>query len=151
MWRYSILTNKKGFSFIEVFISLIVLSLIFNTLATVNQSYQGLINRVSHSKAAEFQHFIVLLEKEINKYFVKEVSNHRIVLRDLVKPNDQYLIAQNNKIYLTPGHQPLLYGVAGWSLSLVNQRLFIMVEFTNGYSEQASIDVKLYKDTVYGR
>lgn len=143
--------NKKAFSFIEVFISLIVLSLILSALATVNQSYQGLINRVNYSKTAEFQHFLVLLDKEINKYFVKAVSNNRIVLRDFIKDNDQYLIAHNNKIYLTPGHQPLLYGVKDWSVTLVNQRLFIIVEFVNGESEQGSVEISLYKDTLYGR
>ncbi|XJS11392.1 competence type IV pilus minor pilin ComGF [Aerococcaceae bacterium WGS1372] len=145
------LINKQAFSFIEIFISLIVLSLILSMMTTVNQSYHRIDNQIKARKDAEFQHFLALLDREINKYYVKAVNNNRVVVRDINKASDQFVILRNNKIYLTPGHQPLLYEVASWYLSIFDNRLYMVVEFTNGESEQGSIEISLYEDSFYDR
>lgn len=151
MLRFRKFNNKSGFSFIEIFISLIVLSLMLATMSTVNQTYHRVNGQIREERKADFLHFLTLLEKEINKYYVKNVAGNRVVIKDPSKPNNQYVILQNSKIYITPGHQPLLYEVKDWYLTLVDQRLYIVIVFTNGDSEHGSVEISLYEDSIYGR
>lgn len=131
--------SKQGFTMIEILLALLVLSLImqsvYNLVATANRS----VHQVNHDETANFQQFLVLLDQELDRYYLEDIGNKRLFIQDPETKQASEIIQNNFKIYKQPGHQPYLYNVLYWDLVYQAPFLEIVVTFKNQQSFKGQI------------
>lgn len=143
MSKFKTSTFKKGFTLLEVIISLFVLSLFMHSLMTIYNSYNTIETEIRTDRSADFLHFITLLELELEKYTVTGVDSNIIRIESTETKRSSRIINQNYKIYIAPGHQPLLYDVYSWQVFQVANKVTVTVTFNNGQVFSGFISVKL--------
>lgn len=143
MSKFKTSTFKKGFTLLEVIISLFVLSLFMHSLMTIYNSYNTIETEIRTDRSADFLHFMTLLELELEKYTVTGVDSNLIRIESTETKRSSRIINQNNKIYIAPGHQPLLYDVYSWQVFQVASKVSVTVTFNNGQVFSGFISVKL--------
>lgn len=132
MLKFTRLRFKKGFTLIEVLISLFILSLFMHSLMLIYDSYNRVETEIRTDHSADFLHFITLIELELNNYIIIEIEPEIIRIENKGTHKASRIIKQNNKIYIAPGHQPLLYDVYDWQLVQIFDKLSMTVTFNNG-------------------
>ncbi len=123
---------KKGFTLLEMLISLLIVSMIMHLMYLSVTNYQQIYDVHNNSHDVDWQQFLIMLEKELRYYEIIDVNGDSIYL---LKKSDQKnftLKLQNHQIYLTPGYHPLLFDVTDWQLQLIDNFLFIELIFDNG-------------------
>ncbi|WP_338488401.1 competence type IV pilus minor pilin ComGF [Ruoffia tabacinasalis] len=143
MSKFKTSTFKKGFTLLEVIISLFVLSLFMHSLMTIYNSYNTIETEIRTDRSADFLHFMTLLELELEKYTVTGVDSNIIRIESTETKRSSRIINQNYKIYIAPGHQPLLYDVYSWQVFQVANKVSVTVTFNNGQVFSGFISVKL--------
>lgn len=143
MSKFKTSTFKKGFTLLEVIISLFVLSLFMHSLMTIYNSYNTIETEIRTDRSADFLHFMTLLELELEKYTVTGVDSNIIRIESTETKRSSRIINQNYKIYIAPGHQPLLYDVYSWQVFQVANKVTVTVTFDNGQVFSGFISVKL--------
>lgn len=143
MSKFKTSTFKKGFTLLEVIISLFVLSLFMHSLMTIYNSYNTIETEIRTDRSADFLHFMTLLELELEKYTVTGVDSNIIRIESTETKRSSRIINQNYKIYIAPGHQPLLYDVYSWQVFQVANKVTVTVTFNNGQVFSGFISVKL--------
>lgn len=143
MSKFKTSTFKKGFTLLEVIISLFVLSLFMHSIMTIYNSYNTIETEIRTDRSADFLHFMTLLELELEKYTVTGVDSNIIRIESTETKRSSRIINQNYKIYIAPGHQPLLYDVYSWQVFQVANKVTVTVTFNNGQVFSGFISVKL--------
>lgn len=112
------------------------------TMMGVYQSYNRIESEIRAETSADFLHFLALVELELDNSLVLNVENQRVLIENPETKRRRQIVSQNNKIYITPGHQPLLYNVESWSVAQVMNHLSIVVTFTNGDVHHGLISIR---------
>lgn len=144
--KFKNLIFKKGFTLLEVIVSLFVLSLLMHSLMLVYDSYDRIETEIRADYSADFLHFLTLLELELNNYHIKEVQPKQIHLVKQKTNANSRLIQQNGKIYFTPGHQPLAYNIKDWELFNIYNKLHVTVTYNNKQLFTGLINIQYDED-----
>ncbi|WP_407101444.1 competence type IV pilus minor pilin ComGF [Ruoffia sp. FAM 20858] len=110
---------------------------------TIYNSYNTIETEIRTDRSADFLHFMTLLGLELEKYTVTGVDSNIIRIESTETKRSSRIINQNNKIYIAPGHQPLLYDVYSWQVFQVANKVTVTVTFNNGQVFSGFISVKL--------
>ncbi|UUX34227.1 competence type IV pilus minor pilin ComGF [Fundicoccus culcitae] len=137
------MTHKRAFSLMEMLLSLFIFSLIISGLYTSFGNYANLNHTIRNDQSTEWHLFLITLEKELEQFIVEDVQYNKIFMLDSTNMQAYQIILQNNKIYKTPGHQPYLYQVNDWNLSLDENLLLIRLQFKNNQIFEAHLVVRL--------
>lgn len=123
---------KNGYILFDLFIHLLILSLILHALYISIHHYRHVFYQQQEAKQMEFQQFLVLLEHELDDYSEIQIDGPNLSMRRISDNRKMWLKCQNYRIYITPGYHPLLFEVESWQLTVYKDLLFISVLFTNG-------------------
>src|SRR5699024_6215502 len=103
MSKFKTSTFKKGFTLLEVIISLFVLSLFMHSIMTIYNSYNTIETEIRTDRSADFLHFMTLLELELEKYTVTGLDSNHSRNESNQRKRRSRIINHNNKIYIAPG------------------------------------------------
>lgn len=136
---------KKGFSLLEVLISLLIVSLVMHLLLTSVRHYQLIYSQHHHSRDIEWQQFLILLEQELGNYHHIHADRNQLRLTTRKDQQQMVIKCQNQQIYITPGYHPLLFDVQEWAIQSTEDVLFIELRFTNNeyYAGHVKINERL--------
>lgn len=113
----------------DALISLLIMSLIMQSLLIAMTMYRRTIVIETTDHTADFQLLLVLLEQEITQYELKSIEPDRILLSDGKAVFE--VVVQNNKIFKKPGHHPYAYEIDSWYLQQMNSAIAIEVSYVN--------------------
>lgn len=133
------LSHKSAFTLLEMIFVLFITGLISQTLLSCIQIYQRFDQTLREDYSLTWQHFLIVLEREIQLYPQCQASEDFIYIADPPRQESYTIILNNNKLYKTPGFQPFLYQVKSWWLNDLGDVIEIQVVFQNDQSYQGWI------------
>ncbi|MER2063318.1 MAG: competence type IV pilus minor pilin ComGF [Alkalibacterium sp.] len=143
----------KGFSLLEVIITLSILSSCVLLFSFAISQIQTTRSQIKDERQIEWHLFINQLEFELNSGKKLTAGRDRITFeiydtkeqRDRVVTYERYLRMIRRQVG-SLGHQPILLDVSKVEFTLLDKALTIKVEFINGETYQATLRVNT-KDT----
>lgn len=131
---------KRGFTFIELIVSMFVVSIIMCSLLATYQNYRQVHRKFENDQRIHFLHFVTMLENELEYYEYQSVQQNQLWLH---RRNDvsqkQIITIDRQRIVKRPGTQIMLYNVKLWQIEEIGQKIFIQVTFNNGQIYEAII------------
>lgn len=132
----------RGFTFIELIVSMFVMSLILYSLSAVYQNYQRIDHKIEGDNQINFLHFITMLENELVYYRYQSIQQNELWLQRRDDASQKQIIAIDRlRIVKRPGTQIMLYNVRAWQIEEIGQKIFIKVTFNNGQVYEAIIPI----------
>ena len=110
--------SKRGFTFVELLIASFFFGLLLISIQSIYQNYHKVEEKILSDRSRDFAQFVVLLEKELQSYQIKDWDSDTLYIHDPVKMSDYQIICKNQKIYKASGHHPYLYNVLAWDLNV---------------------------------
>lgn len=132
--------GNRGFTLLEMLISLGIISLMLHVIMLTYQSYHRIEQYVRNDYTAQWYQFVALFDRILESYHVVEVSDKTITVED-AKKQQYYIVQRRHKIYKSKGYHPYLHNVEEWWLSYEEPFLTVKVAFDNGQLFESTIEV----------
>lgn len=133
------LSHKSAFTLLEMTFVIFIIGLISQTLLTSIQIYQKFDQALRDDQSLTWQHFLIVLEREIQLYPSCQAQEDYIQITNPSRKETYQIILNNHKVYKTPGYQPFLFEVKSWWLNDLGDVIELQVVFQNDQSYQGWI------------
>jgi competence protein ComGF len=132
---FAILQKDKGFTFIEMLVSLVIFTILATLVLQLFLVINTQLNKESSIQPLEWEIFINQLKQEVRKSNVQEVDNGKILLQvdSNIVTIEKYQNMLRRRVNGT-GHQVLLQNITGFQPKMEGNKIVITVSDEEGVS-----------------